>query len=35
MAIAVRPSAGSFDSGTPQALFDGIPSTGDAPHFTY
>jgi len=35
MAVAVRPSAGTFDSGTPQALFDGIPSSGSVSYFTY
>jgi serine/threonine protein kinase len=35
MAVTVGQRAGSFDSGTPRALFDGIASTGNVPYFTY
>ncbi len=35
MAVAVRASAGTLDSGTPVALFDGIPSSGTVSYFTY
>ena len=35
MAVPVRAGPGSFEAGTPQALFDGIPSGGSATRTTY